>query len=100
MSKTLDRMTKSELINVIALRDALIAQQNSVITKQDHLIAVQQGKIITLESRNAELYRSNVMPQHQPAVSPLAGMSAKSQRYCEAHGVRSVDLETLRRWEG
>lgn len=84
MSKTLDKMTKAELIELV--------------NKLSGELSFQAGFVLQLRSDKERLCRE--LEQLRRPARPMESLAAKAQRYCKAHGTRAVDRETLLHWQG
>lgn len=108
MTKSLDRMTKSELLAHIASQDATIKEQSSRLCAavgsyralRDERDALQV-RFTALESRRkfeTIAYRKKIRTASSRAPSDRMDWAAVSREYCELHGVKSVskaDLEAF-----
>lgn len=66
-----------------------IAEYKRVVRDQSQQIARQQGKIINLEAQ---------LKLMQPP-DQFEELGRKTTAYCEAHGCKTVDLDTVRAWD-
>lgn len=106
MAKTLDRMTKSELLAHIASQDAIIAEQASRLCAavgsyralRDERDALQV-RFTALENRRkfeTIAYRKKIRTASSRAPSDRVDWASVSREYCELHGVKSVSMADLR----
>lgn len=106
VAKPLNKQNKTELL-------ATIAQLQKTISTTDRALTLAQGKLMIA---NAEVKQLKHNEPAEKAYKPLfvggkkpspfgnkgelSPMAAKAMRYCQTHGVKIVDADTLNSWSG
>lgn len=113
MTKSLDKMTKSELLAHIASQDATIKEQSTRLCaavgsyralrdeniRLDESVTHLTTQIAALETRRKfenQAFRSKLRGKNETKRSERADWAALSREYCAKHNVSTVSMADLR----
>jgi hypothetical protein len=106
MTKSLDKMTKSELLAHIASQDATIKEQSTrlcaavgsyrALRDERDTIADKLAELETRRKFENQAFRSKLRGKNETKRSKREDWAALSREYCAKHNVSTVSMANLR----